>query len=208
MQTTVPISGKIVNSDDTILPIDGSVLVGKDNGAYMNLETGSVLLECYSAQPSSTPDTWTCVPSQNGSAHIVETFVRVHGGSDRCDLFAKPDIPHPVDNPPLLPPKVSGINTCTDCAMLDCLLNPQTVTCPEDQVCGTTVQDLNQGRQIRRQCIVPPTTANPPQCAGIETHVLPNTADVCTYACDGNKFPTCNRPPQLLPATETLIPVP
>ena len=214
-QTSYNAHGKIVNDDDTILPIDGSVLVGdgKDvpEGSYMNLETGKVQLECVSEEPSSRPATWTCVPqTADGNKAIIETFDRVDGDSDRCDTFAEAVVPttsHPVAQPQ--PDDTAPtFATCTTCSMLACLLSPTNGTCQlSDEDCITTVVDQSAGREITRGCAIATDPDNDLECDDIETRVL-SSGVTCRYYCDGKTHPNCNKPPQLLPQSNTLISFP
>jgi hypothetical protein len=232
-QTTYNAHGKIVNGD-TILPIDGSVLVGNGKtgpkGSYMNLETGKVQLECVAEQPSSTPDTWTCVPvTADGDKHIIETFDRVSARTS-CDTFVTPTIPTtslpptpqnpvpPQGQPPTHDPTDGSIAHCTTCNMLACLLQPTVGDCTSSaEVCYTQVIDKSAGREITRGCVDPKTwpdnSAGVPgpdardlECNDIETRVL-SSGVTCRYACDGKAHPNCNAPPQLLPVVNTQIPM-
>jgi hypothetical protein len=233
-QTTYNAHGKIVNGDDTILPIDGSVLVGDGKnapkGSYMNLETGNVRLECVAAQPSSTPATWTCVPqTADGASHIIETFDLAKANT-HCDRFVTPTIPttslppepvKPVPNPgdPNTHNPSDGLFAhCTSCNMLACLLSPTEGDCSSSaEVCYTQVIDKSAGREITRGCVDPKTwpdtnsgvlgpDARNAQCNDIETRVL-SSGVTCRYACDGKAHPNCNAPPQLLPDLNTQIPM-
>jgi hypothetical protein len=233
-QTTYNAHGKIVNDDDTILPIDGSVLVGDGKiapkGSYMNLETGNVRLECVAAQPSSTPATWTCVPqTADGDKHIIETF-DLDKANTRCDRFVTPTIPTTSSPPvPVVPAQPPGqpathnpadgeLAHCTKCEMLKCLLSPDVDNCDSSaEVCYTQVVDKSAGREITRGCVDPKTwpdnnagvpgpDARNAECNDIETRVL-SSGVTCRYACDGKAHPNCNAPPQLLPVVNTQIPM-
>ena len=209
-QSTYPVSGKIVSTNTSVMSIDGSVLVGKPvaKGTYMNLETLDLTMECYTEEASPTPPTWTCVPGHGseGFKLAVQKFDLVKGTSNRCDTFVTPTIPE-TSHPPV---PDTTYATCTVCTNLACLLAPTSGQCANnDDVCTTAVKDEARGREITRACTnetdaLNSVASNSPDCAKIETQVL-SQGVTCSYACDGETHPNCNKPPQLLPKPETLL---
>ncbi|KAL8617093.1 hypothetical protein ACOMHN_014264 [Nucella lapillus] len=97
--------------------------------------------------------------------------------------------------------------SCTTCTDLDCLLAPRVVRCPPDSsFCLITVSDSGHSRSIARGCADQAkcdSIRHATDCAHVESAYHSGT--VCEFCCSVDN---CNRPPYLVPQTNTRYPQP